>query len=325
MNIIDIADGEIINAPGVYRISMAWYHSQCCAGPSVSSSGLRKIYNESPYAFWWQSEFNPDRPEKTESPALALGKAAHALILGEDHFDSMFAFLPEDAPRRPTATQVAAFERDGEWSKAAAAGADFWTKWDEANAGKTIITGDMVRKIRRMAANINDNPAAVEVLRGSLTELCLIWQDEQTGVWLKSRIDHIPDNGADYADLTTFAPQTKELKRAVHRAITDNDYPMQMGLAQIGSRIVLGTEATDCVLVMAQSTEPHCVLPIRLDEEVLYWARTRVRSAINTFAECLKADHWPQPVEGLMEYTIPPSLTEKFEEMQRNGELPSME
>lgn len=87
-------------------MSMAWYHSQeVCDGPSVSSTGIRKAALESPHAFWKTWEGNPNRyPAKEPGDSLVLGRAAHSLILGDEVFEDHFIFVPEDAPRRPTAT-----------------------------------------------------------------------------------------------------------------------------------------------------------------------------------------------------------------------------
>lgn len=326
MNLIEIPDGKLIDSPGAYRISMKWYHQQCCIGPSFSSSGLRTIWSESPYHFWMRSDLNEHRlPEREESDALALGKAAHALLLGEDHFDSMFAYVPQDAPSRPTKTQVAAFKRTGEWSEAAAEGAAFWSDFDERHAGKTLLTYETVQKIQRMRDSLQSNPLALEVLSSALTEVSMVWQDEITGLWLKARIDVIPSSGADYADLKTFAPRTKSVKRAVHQAISDHEYPMQMALGQMGAKALFGHEATDCVLVMIQSTEPFCVVPVRLDQDALYWARCKLRHSIDTAARCLETGDWPQPVEGVLEYTMPDSHLHRLATMQADGLLPNLE
>lgn len=327
MNIIEIPDGEPVSGPGIYRMSMAHYHSQeCCPDPSISSSGLRTIWLQSPFHYWSTSALNPDRlPEKDESPALALGKGAHALMLGEDRFDEMFCYLPADAPSRPTKAQIAAFERTGGWSDAAKPGALFWERFDAENVGKTILTQDMVEKIRRMSESLKSNPAAVVALSAPMTEVSLIWQDEPTGVWLKSRVDVMPTEQFDYVDLKTFAPQTKDIKRAIHRSITDYAYDMQMGLGQEGARVLTGLMPNEAALVMLQSTEPYTCSVVRIDEDTLYWARCRNRAAINTFAECLKTGEWPQPVPGIMEYTLPPSLQHRFGEMQLNGEIPNLE
>lgn len=326
MDIVTIADGECVPGPGIYRISMAHYHSQAvCPGPSISSSGLRTIFTQSPWHFWATSEINPDRlPDKGESDALALGKGAHALMLGEEHFDEMFAYLPSDAPRKPTAQQIRAYD-EGRATETGATSVEFWNEFHTRTAGKTILTSDHVEKIKRMSESMLGNPAAVQALTGALTEVSLIWQDEATGVWLKSRVDVMPDAQFDYADLKTFAPQTKDIKRAIHRSITDYRYDMQLALGQEGSRELTGFMPEEAALIMLQSTEPYTCSVVRLDEEALYWGRCCNRAALNTFAECLESGDWPQPVPGILEYTTPPSLLHRFGEMQTAGDIPNLE
>jgi hypothetical protein len=327
MQITHIPDDGQVQEPGAYRMSMALYHSQkVCPGPSLSSGGVRKIVSESPWAFWAQWEGNPNRYEdKDESDALILGKAAHALILGDEVFEDHFIYVPDGAPNRPTKTQIAAFERTGAWSEAAAPGAKFWAEFDARANGRSMLTAEQVTRIGYMAENIKRCPVAVEALTGRLTEVSMIWQDEITGVWLKSRPDVIPDNGFDFGDLKTFAPRSKSIQRAVHQAITDNGYAIQMALAAMGAEVVFGAGARECVLVMAQSTAPYTVTPVRLDEDALYWARVQTRHGIDTFARCLAAGHWPMPVEGIMTYSLPDSVLHRFGEAQINGDIPNIE
>lgn len=325
--IVTIPDGEAVPGNGAYRCSMNNYHGQLiCPGPSISSGGLRKIVNESPWHFWASSELNPGRypDDKEESAALILGKAAHCLILGDEVFESSFIYVPGDAPPRPTSTQIAAFKRDGKWSEAAVSRAEFWEDFDARAAGRSMLTDTQVQKVIYMAENLRKNTLATEVLTGGLTEISMIWRDEATGVWLKSRPDVIPDAAADFGDLKTYAPRTKSIKRAIHQAITDNGYVLQMSLAQMGSEAVFGQAATECVLVMAQSTEPYTVSVVRLDEDTLYWGRCLIRQGIDTFAECMKSGHWPQPVEGVMDYAYPDSFLARLSEMQAAGELPNV-
>ncbi len=327
MQITHIKDDGQVAQNGAYRMSMALYHSQrVCPGPSVSSSGIRRIVAESPWHFWSQSDLNPNRyPEKEESDALILGKAAHALVLGDEVFDEHFIYVPEGAPSRPTKAQVAAFERTGAWSEAAAAGAAFWADFDKRANGRAMLTAEQVTRIGYMAENIRRCPPAVEALTGALTEVSMIWQDEKTGVWLKSRPDVIPDNGADFGDLKTFAPRSKSIQRAVHQTITEHGYALQMALAIMGAEVVFGSGARECVLVMAQSSAPYTVTPVRLDEEALYWARVQVRHGIDIFARCIATGHWPMPVEGIMTYTLPESVLHRFGEAQIKGDLPNIE
>ena len=322
----NLADGEAVTASGAYRCSMAHYHSQAvCPGPSISSSGIRTIVAQSPWHFWAQSEINPHRyPERDESDALVLGKATHALVLGDEVFDEHFIFVPPDAPRRPAAQQVKAYD-EGRATDTGAHSVEFWREFEARAEGRSLLTETQVEHIVHMAENIRRCPEAREALTGRLTEVSMIWQDEITGVWVKSRPDVIPDNGADFADLKTFAPRTKSIQRAVHQAITDHGYAMQMALAAMGAEHVFGNTAAECVLIMAQSSPPYTVTPVRLDEDALYFGRAFVRKGIDTFARCLESGHWPMPVEGIMTYSLPPSLLHRYGEMQMNGDLPNIE
>lgn len=304
-----LPEDGIIREPGAYRIPMSTYHQQCCDGPSISSSSIRTAILQSAHAFWKTSDMNPNRyPPKDDSDSLILGKAAHALMLGDEEFDREFIYVPADAPRRPTATQVAAFERDGEWSEAAAPGAAFWEEFDARAEGRLLLKADQVQKIQYMAENLSESPEAVDVLTGGLTEISMIWYDEQSGLWIKSRPDCIPDNGADFGDLKTFAPKSKDLILAAQRSCTDYGYALQMALAVEGADRVFGKSATDCALVFIQTSEPYDVVPLHIEEETLYWARELNRRGIDRIAHGLKTGEWPGVSKGFVPYSFPPSM-----------------
>jgi hypothetical protein len=323
MKIVDLPDGEPVPGPGFYRCSMAHYHSQAiCPGPSISSSGLRTIASGSPWHFWATSELNPDRyEERKETEALTIGKAAHAMILGDEAFAEEFVFLPDDPPRRPTVQQIKAYD-EGRASVAGAESVEFWRQFEEAAAGRTLVSQEHLVTIRRVAEALRRCPEAVLALTGGLTEISMIWQDHRTGVWLKSRPDVIPDNGYDFGDLKLFAPRRSNIKMAAQIAVSDYRYDMQMALATMAADALAGRRADNCVLIMAQRTIPYTVTPIRLTEDALGWGRVWTRKAIDTFAACLESGHWPQPVEGILDYTTPASLASLSEDMQMAGELP---
>jgi hypothetical protein len=312
--------------PGAYRMSMAHYHSQmCCPGPSVSSTGIRKAALQSPHAFWKTWDGNPDRyPDKELSDALILGRAAHALILGDEVFDEHFIYVPKGSPNRPTATQIKAFNRDGFWSDAAAPGAAFWTEFDDRAAGRLLLKEDQVERIQRMAENLNNNPLCVEILKSDLIEISMIWQDEATGLWIKSRPDCIPSNGYDFGDLKTFSPKGADLRLSAIRAITDHGYPMQMALAGEGSERIFSVTAEKCGLVFVQSSEPHEVIPIEIDAEAMHWARVLNRSGMNRIAHGLATGDWPGIGVETVRYEYPPSMLHRFGEMQASGALPNI-
>lgn len=318
---------ETITEAGAYRMSMTHYHGQTvCPGVSVSSTGIRKAALQSPLAFWKTSDLNPDRyPPKEESDALILGKAAHCLILGDEVFAENFAYVPEDAPKRPTSVQVANFERDGKWSAAAAEGGPWWAAFEIEAAGRSLLTAEQVTKIGYMAENLQALPEAREALIGDLTEISMIWQDEQTGLWVKSRPDCIPSNGVDFGDLKTFSPKGADLMLSAMRAVTDHGYAVQMAMAVEGAERIFGTSATRCALIFIQTTEPYEPVPLMLDEDAIHWGRVLFRDGLNKIAHGLKAGEWPGRAKGFTTYSFPPSLLHRFGEQQMNGDLPMIE
>jgi len=316
-----------VNEPGAYRMSMALYHSQdVCPGPSVSSTGIRKAALQSPLAFWKTSDLNPNRyPPKEESDALILGKAAHCLILGDEVFADNFAYVPSDAPRRPTSVQVAAFERTGKWSDAAAEAGPWWQAFEKEAAGRSLLTAEQVTRIGYMAENLQALPEAREALIGDLTEISMIWQDEITGLWVKSRPDCIPSNGVDFGDLKTFSPKSSDLILSAQRAVTDHGYAVQMAMAVEGAERIFGHTATRCALIFTQTTEPYEAVPIMLDEEAIHWGRVLFRDGLDKIAHGLKTGEWPGRAKGFITYGFPPTLLHRFGEMQLAGELPVIE
>lgn len=326
MDIRTLSDGEKISEPGAYRMSMSLYHSQCCDGTSVSSTAIRTAELKSPLAFWKTSDLNPNRyPPKEESEALTLGKAAHCLILGDEVFAENFAYVPDDAPRRPTATQVAAFEKNGFWSDAAKGGAEWWAKFDAEAAGRSLLTAEQVTRIAYMAENLQALPEAREALIGDLTEISMIWQDEITGLWVKSRPDCIPSNGVDFGDLKTFTPKGADIVLAAERAVTDHGYAVQMAMAVEGAERIFGTTASRCALIFIQTTEPYEPVPIMLDDDAIHWGRVLFRSGLDKIAHGLATGEWPPRAKGFIPYSFPPSLLHRFGQMQLLGELPIVE
>lgn len=315
MKIIDLKDGEVVPGDGAYRCSMTHYHSQAvCPGPSISSTGIRKAV-KSPHDFWKTSDLNEHRyPPKDESDSLILGKAAHALILGDEVFEDSFVFLPPDAPQRPTAPQVAAFERTGAWSESAAPRAEFWAKWDQEAAGRYFLTAEQMEKITYMAENLAQCPEAVIALTGALTEVSMIWEDPITGLWVKSRPDCIPDQKVDFGDLKTFAPQSKDLSYAAMRAALDHDYPMQMALAVMGAEHLWGLEMRQgCMLVFIQTTAPYEPVPLEISSEAIEFAKLRCRKGIDAIAHGLKTGEWPFQVQTIPTFNYPERVMEEFQ------------
>ena len=284
MEALKVQEGELIEASGVYIMPMEQYHTQCCVGPSISSSGLRAIFHDSPADFWCYSDLNDERFEREPAEHFTFGRAAHALILGEEVFHEKFALRP--AHLKDWRTNEAK-----DWRRAM------------MRQGKEVLTMDDLKHILYMARALREDPLMPIIMEG-YAEYSLIWQDPITSVWLKSRLDMWATTG-DRADLksTSFKTPNK-----LHRDIYEKGYDMQLALATMGAEVVLGMpfdaqsyEGTASVLCFIYRKPPYHVMPIEVDFDALHWARLKCRAAINTFARCMEQDRWPGPFDGRIE------------------------
>jgi hypothetical protein len=324
MNPIRLPPGVLIDKPGQYDIPMDVYHGQPCIGPSVSSSGLRKIYLESPADFWAFSDLNDDRFEREETDAFVFGRAAHALLLGDDDFMAKFAVVPASAPARPLQSQILA-RIEGRISKSAEERFEFWDPFEAQHAGKTFLSENDLDHIRHIRDALEAHPIVPLLLEGQ-AEQSLIWQDERTGLWLKSRLDMLSATG-DLVDLKSTAfPEPRKLVRSV----TDHGYRMQLGLATMALENVLGVPFTpeayagrSAILIFISKKPPYHVAPIEVSFDALHWGRLECRKAIDTMAECIRTGHWPGPVEGVLTYDVPEWQLAELSEKQASGLFPT--
>ena len=141
--------GKPIIEPGIYsNMPLDHYHSaKVCATPAISSSGLRKIFNESPAHYWCESPYNPKRVEASIPRHFALGRAMHHLAMGEEAFSEQFAVTPEMT--RDTEGRAVPWSLRTKHAK-------HWVHACEAS-GRIWITRDEIEQIRGMSAALAEN------------------------------------------------------------------------------------------------------------------------------------------------------------------------
>jgi hypothetical protein len=272
-NPIKLPDGEKIAAPGVYDLTMAQYHGDCCAEPSISSSGLRTIWSQSPAHYWYASPYNPNPPEPEERPHFSIGRAAHHLLyLGRKGFDAEFVVRPS------------------EWKDWRTKAAQEW-RAEQIKAGKTIITDGELEKITGMARSLGAHPLVKAGILDGAVERSLIWRDP-SGAWLKSRPDNIPTGSGLFADLKTTESVSDE---SLARSLASFGYHMQAALVGMASEAVLGRQMEEFALVWVEKAPPHCVRVTVLTGADLERGRMQVRRAIDLFASCVASGEWPGP------------------------------
>ena len=283
-------DGKPIMAPGIYSgVPISVYHGpDLCAGPSISSSGLRTIFADCPMAYWVESPLNPNRIERDETDAFSLGRAVHHLFLGEAEFGRHFVARPA--------------ELNGKAWNGNRTDCREWIEHVESQ-GLTVLTPNQIDQIRGMAgllpwqkgledSGLANSPVVQAGALKGLIEHTIIAKDPETGVFLKSRPDCVPLSSTEFNDLKTTVSVDYQ---SLSRTLSDYRYDMQAVLASRCLEQAAGRPFTSFAFVFVMKKPPYAVEIAELTELDLGEASLDLTAAIRTFAHCLDRNRWPGP------------------------------
>lgn len=270
-----------IDKPGIYDLTLDEYHNDPCGMPSISSHGMRAILNECPAKYWWKSPMNPER-EELDKDAWRIGRAAHVLHLEPELFRQQIHVMGEGVNFQ---TKAAREERDA--------------AMDE---GKTVIKADQFETIKAMKQALAEHEFAGAAFRNGDPEKSLIWQDFETGVWLRCRPDWLPKAIRHIPDYkTAVSSKPADFQRQAFNL----GYHMQAAHYLDGIEAVTGTAPKSFFFVVQEKTPPYVVTCVALDPIAIEWGRIQNRKAIHIFAECLRTGKWPGYASDVVEMPLP--------------------
>jgi exodeoxyribonuclease VIII len=232
---------------------------------------------------------------------MLIGQACHAFTLeGEAALHERFVILGEDAPSRPSSRQINAKKP----SENTLSAIDWWQEYDLACAGKTILPktyGDDVpslRVIQMCDKAIRQHPTASMLLSMGEPELTVIWDDADSGLRCKARIDWMPPAGENggYTPVDLKKTLTAE-NDPFRRQICKLHYDIQGGHYTNGLE-ANGKPCTAFTFISFEATPPWGVLPVYLGggEEGNLWLRlgqAEAKRLLMLIRECLDMDFWP--------------------------------
>jgi len=149
-----------------FSVSNEEYHKDRTA---ISNSS-KEVFAES------QTEYcriyvTQETPPKAPTPALRIGSGVHKAVLEPDDFSTEYVYAPK-CDKRTTAGKAA------------------YAAFLEAAEGKTVLDLDEYDLVRAIQTACRQNKLVRNLLdRPGEVEHSYKWQDEATGLWLKSRPD----------------------------------------------------------------------------------------------------------------------------------------
>ncbi len=218
------------------------------ASEAIGSSLLKKIS--------LKSLLHAINDDFKTSSAMDLGSAIHAAILEPETFSNEFA-VSEKFDRRTKAGKIAA------------------AAFEEANAGKTIITEDQKKIVESVRKSVLNHPIASGMLKGAESEYSYF--TEIDGINCKCRPDlYHPEHGC-LVDLKSCADASKD---GFIRACINLGYHIQAAFYLDVFNKANGTDIKEFYFIAVETTKPYAVSTYKMGEVELNLGRAQYKAAL---------------------------------------------
>lgn len=234
-----------------------------------------------------------------DSEAMALGTALHALTLDPDTVADTIAVAPK-VDRR---TKV---------------GKATWAEFQEASAGKTVVTSEQSETLIAMSEALRAcKPAAAILARSRQRELTIVanldlremadamgqaWDGGEDGQLLvKCRLDLYCPTLKLVADLKTTREKTEW---GLQRAFDRYGYANQAALYPAAARAA-GLEADQFAALCVRNEPPYRAGAFRADEESVRAAERQLLPAMIEMARCYRTEEWPGWSDEVQDISLP--------------------
>lgn len=264
-----------ITEPGIYEMTAEEYHADPVVGGSLSSTGLRKLAPPNPPALFRHYRDH----EAAETPALTLGKAAHAVVLGiGDPIGVVYA-------------------KDWRTTKAKDARAEL------VAAGCIALLEHEVDQVHAMAARLRAHEVAGPLLaRPGRAEMVLVWRDPLTGVFLRVMTDWTPDplGESDPFVMVDYKTTAKASREKFARSMADFGYHAQAAHYLAGAHAcgLVGARPSEFVFIAQEKEAPYMVNVVPVGPNALTWGSIENAKALDTYLACTAADRWPDYISA---------------------------
>lgn len=245
---------------------------------AVSNMFLKAIEEESPKHAKYAREH---RRESTK--AMKLGIAEHAFLFEPFDRDERIAHAPECDRRTKK-------------------GKETWANFEEMHAGKIIIPHADYEKCRQMSRAVMADPDAARLLTGGQAELSMVWDDAETGIRCKGRLDYL--NGTVIPDVKTTSLGGTHPAR-LEKTICNYGYHQQAAFFLDGLTVILGPGDYSFVFIVAETEEPWDVACYEADADMLHAGRKAYKRALFTLKQCRETGIWPGHGGGLKRISLP--------------------
>jgi hypothetical protein len=222
---------------------------------------------------------------KARTPSLELGWLTHLATLEPDRFEREY---------------VVAIHVDRRYTE----GKRRWAEFTAAHEGKQFIEADDNEAVLAMRHSLCAHPTAGEFLgsKGGV-EVSILWEDKETGVLCKARIDKIGAVGEWplVGDIKTSADASR---RAFERDLYNYGYGLQAahyldGLETLVPLPTTGQPFRRFGFFVVESSAPWAVAVYEPDDTTLAQAAMDRQRFLRKWKHCVETGHWPGYPDGI--------------------------
>lgn len=295
---------ELPTAQLIEKMSNDEYHAR----PEFSSSQLKDMLRSAAH---FHSHNIVKEHEREVKKHLDFGTLAHTLFLEPELFETEFAILPEDAPRRPTEAMLKAKNPSPETLGKIA----WWENFDANNAGKTLVTAEQMAGAKRIVENLQALSMYAEMQNNfGMAEASIFFTDPAFDLELRIRPDwHIAPCSRFPNGLIIDVKTTNDARfTAFSKACGNYAYDLSAAMYREGFQQYYRTiEKPAFIFIVGENDAPFVAKQYKASELFLSVGETRYNKAKELLAESLLINEWDGYSLELEEIFLPSYLTKQ--------------
>lgn len=270
---------------------------QYCLIPAINQSSLA-LMKLSPAHFRYGA-----RTEET--PALGFGTLVHDGHLDPNLLSSHYVVVPEesltDVVQNECRTQgrelFKAPKQSGRYK-------ELVSQFLLQHPGKQQVSLSWMTDLAHMLKALDNHPRTSRLFERGTPEVTLVWEDADTGLLCKGRIDWLPEKFPCLVDLKSTIDN-------LDWCLDKWDYHIQ-GAFYLDGWSTLVTKQhiklppaiksyhrprPSFEFVVAEKKPPYSVRCAPADSKALVWGRNEYKFLLRKIAACRAAEHWPGPAD----------------------------
>lgn len=283
----------------LYGVSLDMPAAKYHAMAGASSSQLRAIWQATP------AHFKAAQEDHEVTPAMMMGTFAHALILEPTAPLPSICIRPDFYNQKLKEFQSGDVKPDGEdwkdWSGNSAFCKAFLKTRKEA--GCLVLKRSEHDAVLGMAKSAAAHPDSGPILTAGRSEVSMrVWSEEHQ-VWVKCRLDWVPDRSSYIADIKTTVSASE---RDFEKKATNEGLHMQAALYLAVWNALCGADdaRTGFRFIAVENTPPYAVNVFEASQEFIARGTRDFASALAIYSKCVRENNWPAYAPGIKELNM---------------------